>query len=162
MVNSAGAVPLEIIVSKNSCCTDKLNSMLKTNETTTSHNYDSTINENKEIEIPIACAEQQLLDTESVDVETVTTNDSNLYHITTGNAYSRGDVEVYEVYEEDQEVSYMIPMPKTGKPRDMSLTPITIMVVNTIGLKKSRKLLKVLLDPGSTSTMIHKDIIPRG
>ena len=59
--------------------------MLKTNETTTSHNYDSTINENKEIEIPIACAEQQLFDTESVDVETVTTDDSNLCHVTTGN-----------------------------------------------------------------------------
>ena len=56
----------------------------------------------------------------------------------------------------------MIPVPKTGKPRDLSLTPITIMVVNTIGLKKSRKLLKVLLDPGSTSTMIHRDVIPRG
>ena len=129
MVNSAGTVPLEIIVSKNSCCTDKLSSMLKTNETTTSHNYDSTINENKEIEIPIACTEQQLLDTESVDVETVTTDDSNLDDVTTGNAYSRGDVEVYEVYEEDQEVSYMIPVPKTGKPRDMSLTPITIMLI---------------------------------
>ena len=55
----------------------------------------------------------------------------------------------------------MIPMPKNGKVRDLSLTPITIMVVNTIGLKKSRKLLKVLLDPGSTSTMIHKDAVPK-
>ena len=49
MVNSAETVPSEIIVSKNSCCTDKLNSMLKTNETTTNYTDDSTINKNKEI-----------------------------------------------------------------------------------------------------------------
>ena len=42
----------------------------------------------------------------------------------------------------------MVPVPKNGKPRDSCLTPITIMVIDTIGLKKSRVLLKVLLDPG--------------
>ena len=35
----------------------------------------------------------------------------------------------------------MIPVHKTGTPRDSSLTPITIMVVDTMGLKKSRSLL---------------------
>ena len=159
VVNSAGTVPSEIIVSKNSYCTDKSNSMLKTNENTTNYTDNSTINENKEIETPIECAEKHLFDTESVDLETVTTDDSTLDSGTAGNAFSRRDVEIHE---EDQEVSYMIPVPKTGKPRDTSLTPITIMVLNTIELKKSRKLLKVLLDPGSTSTMIHKDVIPRG
>ena len=97
--------------------------MLKTNETTTNHTYDSAISKNKEIETPIECAEHHLFDTESVDLETLTTDDSTLDNGITGNAFSRGDVEVYEVYKEDQEVSYMIPMPKTGKPRDMSLTP---------------------------------------
>ena len=105
--------------------------MLKTNETTTNHTYDGTISENKEIEIPIECAEKHLFNTESVDLETVTTDVSTLDNGATGNAFSRGDVEVYEVYEvyeEDQEVSYMIPAPKTGKPRDMSLTPITMLI----------------------------------
>ena len=89
--------------------------MLKTNETTTNHTYDSTISENKEIEIPIECAEQHLFDTESVDLETVTTDDSTLDNGTTGNAFSRGDVEVYEVYEEDQEVIIYDTCAKNGQ-----------------------------------------------
>ena len=76
--------------------------MLKTNETTTNYTDDGTISENKEIEIPIECAEKHLFDTESVDLETVTTDDSTLDSGTAGNAFSRGDIEVYEVYEEDQ------------------------------------------------------------
>ena len=35
------------------------------------------------------------------------------------------------------------------------------MVVNTVGLKKSGILLKVLLDPGSTKTLIHHKALPR-
>ena len=37
---------------------------------------------------------------------------------------------------------------KNGKPRDLSLTPISIVVIETIGAAKSRKVLKVLFDPG--------------
>ena len=44
--------------------------------------------------------------------------------------------------DDDYEVSYMIPVPKNGTPKDSSLTPISIMVVDTIGLLPSRKLLK--------------------
>ena len=36
------------------------------------------------------------------------------------------------------------------------------MVVDTIGLKKSRVLLKVLIDPGSTKTLISRKALPRG
>jgi len=43
-----------------------------------------------------------------------------------------------------------------------NLTPVTIMVVDTIGTIKSRKLLKVLLDSGSTTTLINKRCLPRG
>jgi hypothetical protein len=57
------------------------------------------------------------------------------------------DIESHLIYKEEQDVTYMIPTPKTGTPRDSSLTPITIMVVDTMGLKKSRALLKVLFDP---------------
>ena len=65
------------------------------------------------------------------------------------------------VYPEEDEITYMIPVPKGGPPRDTSLTPITIMIVNSIGLKKSRAILKVLLDPGSTKTMISRKALPR-
>ena len=37
-----------------------------------------------------------------------------------------------------------------------NLTPVTIMVVDTISVVKSRKLLRVLLDSGSTTTLINK------
>ena len=59
------------------------------------------------------------------------------------------------------DVYYQVPVPKNGTPRDLSLTPITISVVDTIGLVKSRKLLKVLLDPGSSGTMIKESILPK-
>ena len=53
----------------------------------------------------------------------------------------------------------MVPLPKIGKPKNSSLTPITIMVVENIGLKKSWALLKVLFDPGSTKTFIHNRVL---
>ena len=56
----------------------------------------------------------------------------------------------------------MIPVPKTGTPRDSSLTPINIMVVDTMGLKKSISLLKVLFDPGPTKSLISRKVSPRG
>jgi hypothetical protein len=41
------------------------------------------------------------------------------------------------------------------------LTPVTIMVVDTVSSVKSRILLKVLLDSGSTTTMINRKCLPR-
>jgi hypothetical protein len=41
------------------------------------------------------------------------------------------------------------------------LTPITIMVVDTLGLKKAKALVKVLLDPGTTNTLISRKALPR-
>jgi hypothetical protein len=43
----------------------------------------------------------------------------------------------------------------------MNLTPVTIMVVDTIGAVKSRRLLKILLDSGSTTTLINKRCLPK-
>jgi hypothetical protein len=40
----------------------------------------------------------------------------------------------------------------TKNPQSRNLTPVTIMVADTIGTIKSRRLLKVLLDSGSTTT----------
>jgi hypothetical protein len=42
-----------------------------------------------------------------------------------------------------------------------NLTPVTIMVVDTISPVKSRILLKLLLDSGSTATMINRKCLPR-
>ena len=76
---------------------------------------------------------------------------------------SVGTEECYGIYEEDdlEEILYEIPVPKTGNPRNNSLTPISICVIDTIGLVTSRKLLKVLFDPGSTKTMIKSSAVPR-
>jgi hypothetical protein len=41
-----------------------------------------------------------------------------------------------------------------------NLTPVTIMVVDTIGTVRSRRLLKILLDSGSTTTLINKKCLP--
>jgi hypothetical protein len=46
-------------------------------------------------------------------------------------------------------------------PNQSNLTPITIMVVDTISAVKSRRLLKVLLDSGSTMTVINKKCLPK-
>ncbi len=51
---------------------------------------------------------------------------------------------------------------KTTKiPQNRNLTPVTIMVADTIGTIKSRRLLKVLLDSGSMTTLINKRCLPR-
>ena len=79
---------------------------------------------------------------------------------------SESDKEIEEshiIYKEEQDVTYiMIPVPKTETPRCSSLTPITLMVIDTMGLKKSRALLKVLFDPGLTKSLISRKALPRG
>ena len=52
-----------------------------------------------------------------------------------------------------QQQKYEVPVPKNKDPKIRSLTLTSIMVVDTIGLVKSRKLLEVLFDPGSTKTL---------
>ena len=52
-------------------------------------------------------------------------------------------------------------MDKPTKVVPNNLTPVTIMVVDTISSVKSRILLKVLMDSGSTLTMINKRCLPR-
>ena len=75
-----------------------------------------------------------------------------------------GNEECYGIYKEDdlEEILYEIPCPKTGNPRNKSLTPISICVIDTIGLVTPRKLLKVLFDPGSTKTMIKASATTQG
>jgi hypothetical protein len=49
----------------------------------------------------------------------------------------------------------------SSTPPTRNLTPVTIMVIDTIGTVKSRRLLKILLDSGSTTTLINKRCLPR-
>ena len=99
------------------------------------------------------------IDLETVDSRSTLTGDAENDH----NSLQDGiddtvptDIECHNLDQEEFEVFYQVPVPKNGTPRDLSLTPITIAVVDTIGLVKSRKLLKVLLDPGSSGTMIKR------
>ena len=50
---------------------------------------------------------------------------------------------------------------KSKKSVPTNLTPVTIMVVDTISSVKARTLLKVLLNSGSTTTLINKLCLPR-
>ena len=66
--------------------------------------------------------------------------------------------EVYAMSEEngsDKEVD------KPKKTVRHNLTPVAIMVVDTISSVRSRTLLRVLLDSGSTTTLINKKCLPR-
>jgi hypothetical protein len=65
--------------------------------------------------------------------------------------------EVYAMYEEDNGSNKEGNKPKKTVPQN--LTPVTIMVVETICSVMSRTLLKVLLDSESTTTLIHKNML---
>jgi hypothetical protein len=60
-------------------------------------------------------------------------------------------------YEEDNGSNKEEDMPKKTVPQN--LTPVTIMVVETISLVRSRTLLKVLLDLESTTTLVIKKML---
>jgi len=98
-----------------------------------------------------------IFEVSDVEVNTVCTTKSDytansaLIYGVEGPSESEQEIEESNLtYKEEQDVNYMIPVPKQGTPRarDISLTPITIMVVDTMELKKSRALLNVLFDPG--------------
>jgi hypothetical protein len=61
--------------------------------------------------------------------------------------------EVYAISEDDGSDKEM-DKPKKNVPQN--LTPVTIMVVDTISSVRFRRLLRVLLDSGSTTTLINK------
>jgi hypothetical protein len=69
-----------------------------------------------------------------------------------------------EVKNEDLVESYQIEEPKTKKQsldNNKNLTPLSIMVVDTIGAVCSQRVLKVLFDPGATKTFIHRGCLPK-
>jgi hypothetical protein len=67
--------------------------------------------------------------------------------------------EVYAIYEEDNGSNKEADKPKKTVPQN--LTPVTIMVVETISSVRIRTLLKVLLDAESTTTLVNKKCLLR-
>ena len=86
--------------------------------------------------------------------------------VTTGNATNKLKVinnmveDAYAISEENSDEQGTIRKINV-LPSQTKLTPITIMVVDTISAVKSRRLLKVLLDSGSTTTLINKKCLPK-
>ena len=76
-------------------------------------------------------------------------NCSNLYHLED------------ECFDIEQDIQFNYLGPKILKNAPTGETPVTILTANTIGLAKSRRLLRVLLDSGSTVSMIKRSCIPK-
>jgi hypothetical protein len=77
-------------------------------------------------------------------------NESSMLETYTDEVYA-----IAEVGNNNKEVD----KPKKTVPQN--LTPVTIMVVDTISSVRSRTLLRVLLDSGSTTTIINKRCLPK-
>ena len=81
--------------------------------------------------------------------------------VTTGNAPNKLEVinnmieDAYAISEENSDEQGPINEINV-LPSQTNLAPITIMVLDTMSAVKSRRLLKVLLDSGSTTTLINK------
>ena len=103
-------------------------------------------------------ADKHLLFDDTATVVTVsnTTDCSSLENRSAGNASDIDDLPDDDAYHADDinDMYYGVPMPKCKKPRRE--TPATIMLCNTIGAIKSRRILKVLFDTGSRKTFINK------
>lgn len=59
-------------------------------------------------------------------------------------------------------ITYTTVDPKARPDNRVNKTPTTILVCDTIGLKTSRVLMRVLLDSGSGKTLLHRSKVPKG
>jgi hypothetical protein len=66
--------------------------------------------------------------------------------------------EVYAI-SEDNRCDKEVDKPKKNVPHN--LTPVTIMVADTISSFRSRRLMKILLDSESTTTLVNKKCLPK-
>ncbi len=86
--------------------------------------------------------------------------------VTTGNAPNKLEVtnniveDAYAISEENSNEQGTINKINV-LPSKTNLAPITIMVVDTMSAVKSRRLLKVLLHSGSTTTLINRKCLPK-
>ena len=100
----------------------------------------------------------------SSTLATTSLTDNNLSSLFAGNATEENFIvepEVIPIYEDEPKLLYMVPTPKNGTPKKPRIMPITVLIVKRIGAVKTRKIYKVLLDSGSTTTLIHKDCLPK-
>ena len=92
-----------------------------------------------------------------LDDDTVTTKTLSSSDCSAGNA----TLDTLEVYQLDtDEVCYFTYRGPKVLPKNEC--PATICTANTIGTLRSRKMLRVLLDSGSNSTLINKKALPKG
>jgi hypothetical protein len=70
-------------------------------------------------------------------------------------------VSAYPLSEDNRETGEVIKSPPIKLPSKKHLTPTSMAVVNTISSVRSRMLLKILFDPGSTLTLISRKCLPR-
>jgi hypothetical protein len=77
--------------------------------------------------------------------------------------YATNECHIYadDVYAMSEDSSDDRQHKKAKKSVPTNLTPVTIMVVDTISAVRSKKLLKVLLDSGSTTTLINNKCLPK-
>ena len=74
---------------------------------------------------------------------------------------SCGSIEAYSMVEDKDPPEIGDTILEVTMPNKKWLTPISIMVVDTISAVKSCTLLKVLFDPGSTATLINRKCLPK-
>lgn len=89
-------------------------------------------------------------------------NISTLTETTDNDTDSISSIDAFPIFVADDDVVRRIELDTPiEEPREDHPTPLTIMIADTIGAVRSRKMLKVLLDPGSTSTFIYRECLPR-
>jgi hypothetical protein len=74
---------------------------------------------------------------------------------------SADSVNAYPLVEDQEPTTTSEVPPEVKMPHTKRLTPTSIMVVDTILAVRSRVLLKVLFDPGSTATLVSRKCLPR-
>jgi hypothetical protein len=108
---------------------------------------------------------KQLIDFDNQSLNSSTSTAETLsvdsYSTTSENSKEfNGLVETYHVGPRSEDLESHTLDPK--EVATIERTPATIAIAGSIGTVKSRKFLKVLLDSGSTATLIRKSALPKG
>ena len=125
--------------------------------------------------VPVTCTTENSfvpyrndLGIDKIPIREQLSTDNNIIStkVTTGNAPNNLEIinniveDAYAISEENSDEQGTINKINV-LPSQTKLTPINIMVVDTMSAVKSRRLLKVLLDSGSTTTLINKKCLPK-
>jgi hypothetical protein len=78
-----------------------------------------------------------------------------------GNSSDDQSIHAFSLSKDNRKTGEVIESPPIELPSKKHLTPTSIAVVNTISSVRSRMLLKILFDPGLTSTLISFKCLPR-